>query len=265
MEIENWEQIDDDMQRGYSYSMNDENVLACNEWKKTWEAVISAMDSGGFGSIEEFDEAFSGLECVYNWASDYETELMNAIGEDISFAKDRISFSTGYLDRIADKCGQNSLNKRVAIANSYFLLGMTDEGEKLYKALSDEYPAWGWGWISWSDEYVDNRGYSKAIDLLKTALTVDGVSDIPAIKDRLKAVYKACGMHEEADSVVIDEWDYGVPLSEIENVAGVLKNDMETVINEIFGNSEQRRKIGRNEPCPCGSGKKYKKCCGLNK
>ena len=23
-----------------------------------------------------------------------------------------------------------------------------------------------------------------------------------------------------------------------------------------------KRKIGRNEPCPCGSGKKYKKCCG---
>jgi uncharacterized protein len=25
-----------------------------------------------------------------------------------------------------------------------------------------------------------------------------------------------------------------------------------------------RKKVGRNEPCPCGSGKKYKKCCGLN-
>jgi len=27
----------------------------------------------------------------------------------------------------------------------------------------------------------------------------------------------------------------------------------------------QRRvaqKVGRNDPCPCGSGKKYKKCCG---
>ena len=22
------------------------------------------------------------------------------------------------------------------------------------------------------------------------------------------------------------------------------------------------KKIGRNEPCPCGSGKKYKHCCG---
>lgn len=21
-------------------------------------------------------------------------------------------------------------------------------------------------------------------------------------------------------------------------------------------------KIGRNQPCPCGSGKKYKRCCG---
>jgi uncharacterized protein len=23
-----------------------------------------------------------------------------------------------------------------------------------------------------------------------------------------------------------------------------------------------RTKVGRNEPCPCGSGKKFKKCCG---
>jgi len=24
-------------------------------------------------------------------------------------------------------------------------------------------------------------------------------------------------------------------------------------------------KIGRNDPCPCGSGKKYKNCCGEGK
>lgn len=44
---------------------------------------------------------------------------------------------------------------------------------------------------------------------------------------------------------------------------------------DIFGNSNEesdrkspvRRdtpKVGRNDPCPCGSGKKYKKCCGVN-
>ena len=26
---------------------------------------------------------------------------------------------------------------------------------------------------------------------------------------------------------------------------------------------ERVRKVGRNQPCPCGSGKKYKRCCGL--
>ena len=37
---------------------------------------------------------------------------------------------------------------------------------------------------------------------------------------------------------------------------------------KIIGPEPIRReepKIGRNDPCPCGSGKKYKKCCGAGK
>lgn len=30
------------------------------------------------------------------------------------------------------------------------------------------------------------------------------------------------------------------------------------------GTIRKDKKIGRNDPCPCGSGKKYKKCCGAN-
>lgn len=30
----------------------------------------------------------------------------------------------------------------------------------------------------------------------------------------------------------------------------------------VRGEQTMSRKIGRNEPCPCGSGKKYKRCCG---
>jgi uncharacterized protein YecA (UPF0149 family) len=26
--------------------------------------------------------------------------------------------------------------------------------------------------------------------------------------------------------------------------------------------ARREAKVGRNDPCPCGSGKKYKKCCG---
>ena len=34
---------------------------------------------------------------------------------------------------------------------------------------------------------------------------------------------------------------------------------------DFYSGGTQRRKVpkvGRNEPCPCGSGKKFKKCCG---
>lgn len=38
---------------------------------------------------------------------------------------------------------------------------------------------------------------------------------------------------------------------------GVFQNDMS-------GREEKSKKIYPNDPCPCGSGKKYKKCCGRN-
>lgn len=48
----------------------------------------------------------------------------------------------------------------------------------------------------------------------------------------------------------------------------------DTAINLVDGNISEKEggmnktvvneepKIGRNDPCPCGSGKKYKNCCG---
>jgi len=31
---------------------------------------------------------------------------------------------------------------------------------------------------------------------------------------------------------------------------------------ELYQKKEGELKVGRNDPYPCGSGKKYKKCCG---
>ena len=33
---------------------------------------------------------------------------------------------------------------------------------------------------------------------------------------------------------------------------------------KLSGTIVNGKKIGRNDPCPCGSGKKYKQCCGKN-
>ncbi|MGL5577691.1 MAG: SEC-C metal-binding domain-containing protein, partial [Fusobacteriaceae bacterium] len=37
-----------------------------------------------------------------------------------------------------------------------------------------------------------------------------------------------------------------------------------TLVDQYIAGNLQRQsqKVGRNDPCPCGSGKKYKKCCG---
>jgi SWIM/SEC-C metal-binding protein len=37
--------------------------------------------------------------------------------------------------------------------------------------------------------------------------------------------------------------------------------DLEILLNPVKTKVAEK-KVGRNEPCPCGSGKKYKKCCG---
>lgn len=39
-------------------------------------------------------------------------------------------------------------------------------------------------------------------------------------------------------------------------------SDLEKMLNPE--KSIKSNKINRNAPCPCGSGKKYKKCCGAN-
>jgi uncharacterized protein YecA (UPF0149 family) len=41
---------------------------------------------------------------------------------------------------------------------------------------------------------------------------------------------------------------------------GVLR--MISEVGEHSSHADGKFKVGRNDPCPCGSGKKYKRCCG---
>ena len=48
-----------------------------------------------------------------------------------------------------------------------------------------------------------------------------------------------------------------------ERVAVVKASDMQTSADgSVVKKPATSKKVGRNDPCPCGSGKKYKKCCG---
>jgi hypothetical protein len=47
----------------------------------------------------------------------------------------------------------------------------------------------------------------------------------------------------------------------LKNWAGYNEDKEKTVNNANLPETVKSEKVGRNDPCPCGSGKKYKKCC----
>lgn len=65
-------------------------------------------------------------------------------------------------------------------------------------------------------------------------------------------------MNEVAKIFEKHGWQYTIELDrkKPEDIA-----DLEILLNWPQPR-EAEKKIGRNEPCPCGSGIKYKKCCG---
>lgn len=56
------------------------------------------------------------------------------------------------------------------------------------------------------------------------------------------------------------DWLYELPqwkeIFSVEELKALYKEQRDS------GTVRKPKKIGRNDPCPCGSGKKYKKCCG---
>ena len=65
-------------------------------------------------------------------------------------------------------------------------------------------------------------------------------------------------MKEVASIFEKQDWKYTIGLEpeKPEDITDleILLNPPKTIVAEM--------KVGRNDPCPCGSGQKYKKCCG---
>lgn len=78
---------------------------------------------------------------------------------------------------------------------------------------------------------------------------------------RKRSVYFYVAGIVDTDAVPKDK-EY-VPLGEDDNPIPLVEflNCSEKKTPENIENSGRKRKLGRNEPCHCGSGKKYKRCC----
>ncbi|MBM4451608.1 MAG: tetratricopeptide repeat protein [Chloroflexi bacterium] len=127
-------------------------------------------------------------------------------------------------------------------AESLFALGKRNEAERCYQAIINRNPDNPWVSLHAGDCYVTygEKDISKAkMHYLKALSVAESHRKQPDSKDELRAVY------HRLIALANDSGDY----AEADRYQHLL-------------NSIETKKVGRNDPCPCGSGKKYKKCCG---
>ncbi len=131
-----------------------------------------------------------------------------------------------------------------------------------YEKILGDYPAIAEGPAS---ELAERLGFGNDmviflgfLDGIQSSLT--GSIDLESVKDdspvRLEVDYERLytKMHE-----VKADWLYD--LEAWDNVIGRPRRD-ELARDYRRSQIAHSEKIGRNDPCPCGSGKKYKNCCG---
>jgi hypothetical protein len=234
------------MQEGFKRSMERDSTGACDVWMQAWEGIEREMDERGIKTVQGFDPVFDGEQLIANWAPQFEMELYNASIADREYARMRIAFCGAYLGRMSDPNDENGLNMRRAIAEAHYKLGEGREGEAVFRALTEEHPAWAWGWIGWAEQYgsfgePEHRDALRGIFILAQALDVAALEERDAVLERIQDIYLEAGMTQEAEAV---------------------GNAMRGAPGSAPTASAKAEKPGRNDPCSCGSGKKYKKCCG---
>ena len=239
-----------DVSGGYTALENHECQEACDIWWKAWQRLRDLAEQVQAPTLRALDDLCLKEPLVVNWVHDFAMELWNAslsrgyVGYPWFLAR-RIEVCQDILDRFPSEDIDTIQSFRAPLAESHFHLGDRETCDRLFEEWLAADPTWGWGWIHWADCYSFKLG-SPAEDLvrgeaiLKRGLAVAGVTDRGDMLDRLATIYQESGEDERA-AVALAEADATDAREEPEWPS---------------------RKIGRNEPCPCGSGKKYKKCCG---
>ncbi len=127
-------------------------------------------------------------------------------------------------------------------AEGLFGMGRREEGEKLSQEIISRNPDNPWFLLRAGGYYATygEKDLEKAKEYYLKALAVARKhSGKPDGKDELRAVY------EKLIELSYETGDHS---------SG---KRYERLLNTL-----ESKKVGRNAPCPCGSGKKYKQCCG---
>lgn len=242
---------DDKIQLGYRHISNNEPVKACDAWLGAWEEIKELLNEGQIANLELLQQEYKWSEFLSNYIQDLETELHNAGLENEEYLIKRINYCSEMIKLCDQEDSLTIENAKRAIAESHFLLGNEEACGKLYSKWLTEDPNWGWGYIGWSDCYSFDtkkikQNHSKAEEIIRRAVEERDVRDRIDVLQRAVEIYSVLNQNEKADELK----------KELKQL------DKQPKKTPIASNPIRVVKVGRNNICPCGSGKKYKKCCG---
>jgi hypothetical protein len=115
-----------------------------------------------------------------------------------------------------------------------------------------------WVQIKAGDVYVELGEVGPAETAYRAALELDGpVFERDEAVERLLELFTTQGREADATALKVAE-------QARTDEAARIKREPPSHASDVPSDTVVRfaPKVGRNDPCPCGSGKKYKKCCG---
>jgi hypothetical protein len=256
-----WIQINDDH----------EMAIGCDTWLEAWNEIKTLFVEGYAENVEDLDKKYKWSQWINNYAQDLEMELRNAgMLENPIYHSKRID----YCRELLQWCGSDELlivNTRCAMAEAHFDSGDEVGCDRLFEGWLQDDPDWDLGYLAWSECYQskdDGSGNEKAEEILLAGYARRKVRENIELVSRLMALYEDTGKPEKFKEfeAVFNELLSKIPQSEDDKELrkALLEMQRSKPADVIYDKPSPVRvvKIGRNEPCPCGSGKKYKKCCG---
>jgi tetratricopeptide (TPR) repeat protein len=135
--------------------------------------------------------------------------------------------------------------------------------ERISKNL-EEFPDDAWIIIKAGHAYQTLKETDRALELYNRAfgMTSPLSYDREGVLERLVPLLRELGRNGEADALIESEEKAVKVGQERYKKYEEEGTDYSAAVDKQKPMTASSGKIGRNEPCPCGSSKKYKKCCG---
>ncbi len=285
------------MTRVYEMFNIDENQpMQSKMLSRSIENAQRAIEGRNFGirkHVLEYDDVMNRQrEVMYAErmkvikAQDVHNEILNIIPEFIEYTVNSVINNqnkpeTWDLEALNNAIELKLLPKETQFATKerveswdyeYFMQKLTAETIDVYEKKIERYKEQGVNFLDVEKmvflKNIDTKwiDHIDSMDQLKKGISLRGYGNVDPVNEYKKEGFE---MFEDLTASIRDDTVTLLLKAELRKVPTMVKEDKKDLSTNKDGSAPMPKKakqsIGRNAPCPCGSGKKYKNCCGQSK